>query len=305
MSNQQIESLSRALGVSRYTVKRALDHCPGVSSEMREQILAAAPESDPQGAYDAYLILPEIPAYFWGTLFEALLRNFRARGIRAKYNVYSKLSDTAVAEQYLNEAQKTDARCIIVAAMGERISTLLTELAPERCVFSLCNEIAAPNVFFFGSDEREDGRLLGARCASLPFAVSTCLFVGENTARRAGILEILSPEHILDLPCSYEDTAADLARQLDPILKSRQIDVVIGLDGISAKIAMALKKCHAAIPLFGFERQNIEERYGKPTALVCQDLEGIAAALADATVEFLGRRTYPPRKNNFIPSHII
>ncbi len=307
MGNRQISDVTEKLGVSRFTVRRVLDHCGGVSSDVRQCILDIEPNTDitrrRKSSCDAYVIMPEIPAFFWSELFESIYKEFQKRNISTKYNIYSKIGDRETVENYLDEAERFGARCIIIAAEHDGLEERLSLLAKGRAVFSVCSQIKATNIFYFGSDHVSDGYIMARKCmGKLPNA-DCFLFIGEDADWRKGITEGLGEnKKIVNIPCDHSVSSAQLARAIDTAYKKDQFDAVIGLDGISAKISMALKKCGFDIPIFCFEHQPIDDRWEKPVAEIIQDLPRTAFMVANAVEKFLNDNIYPDSKYNYIPS---
>ncbi len=249
-----------------------------------------------------YVILPELPSYFWGELYEVLLRALSARGISAKYNIYSKLVNQKTVETYLEEAERLDAKCIIIAANGDRIGSRISQLAKDRAVFSVCSRPEGDNVFYFGSNHREDGFKLGQKCLELLPESRVYAFIGEDEERRQGFLEAIGDRKAIHVFGSSEVPPYELARRVAMCCQEQNPDAIVSLDGTNARVMMALKKCGITAPTFGFEDQDPDDRYQKVEAKVCQDLEKTAEAVAEAAERYLLYRTYPVQKNCFIPT---
>ncbi len=308
LKKRTLSEVAETVGVSNSAVSRAVNHCHGLSTEIRDTILAEADRAGLGGKVhqtcDVYLILPENPNYFWSALYEAVIAELSNQNIRIKANIYSKLNDKTIVERYLCEAERLQAKVILIAARYPELDTQLSQIAADRAVFSVCEPCSAANVFYFGSDRTEDGRLLAHRCIENHPNAINYLFLGTDPLRRQGFLEVAENVHILKCPprLGYAQTSAELARDLEQLLSKSQCDVIVCFDGFAAKICQALKKLRRCIPVYGFEMQPLEERYGSPAGLVCQDLSALGIQIANSCETFLKKSTYPASKNTLITS---
>ncbi len=303
--------IAREIGVSPSAVSKAINHCAGLSTELREQILNEAAKQGLSGKskaqYDAYVILPGTPMYFWERIIDLLFTAMRGRGITAKYNVYSKMGDRDTVERYLDEAERLQARVIIIAARHPGLDERLSRLAETRAVFSIVETTQASNVFFIGSDRRSDSRLLGSHCLREHPDTQRILLFGDHydPERSLHFMQTVGDIAIHSLNLPPEESIPDIARQIDGIHREHPFDMAVCLDGRTAKISMALKKCRISVPLYGFEHPPIEERYQKPEGEVCQDLDGIVATAAEATERYLLDDRLPASKYTYVPSTYI
>lgn len=306
MKKSQMSRIADRVGTSPATVSRAINHCPGVGTELREQILAMAAEEGIIGKVDSdtdvYVILPDIPVYFWGSLRECLASHLATHGITAKYNVYSRLGDRDTVERYLNEAAATEAAVVLIAAKYEGLDERLARMTAERAVFSVAEYTEAPNVCFIGSDREADGRLMAERVLADHPDLAHILLVGNDLARTAGFMRAAGGRVLHTLTPNREASAAELARDLDRLQTRTPMDAIIGLDGNMPRLCSAMTKCKLEIPFYGFEQGSTDDRYADPIGLVCQDLDGIARAAALATAHYVRKREWPDTKYTFIPS---
>ncbi len=318
MKNSQLSRLAEQVGASNSAVSKALNHCHGVGSELRERILDAAEAEGISGrerpGCEVYVVLPETPSYFWRRFYDRLADALRAHGVVAKFNIYSLFGDRALVERYLDEAEGMGASVIILAAHYPGIAERLAALAADRLVMMTIEGEAATNVFFVGSDHYADGRKLAEECLGdnplarrlLAFCPITKGGRRDENARLRGFADAVAasePACSLTTVCfSREDTPADLARMLDGMRRTGAPHAVICLDGFTEKVCMALKKCRMDIPCYGFESPPVDGRYPLPTGEICQDLERIAEQLAGYASSYLVTGMMPEAKHIYVES---
>ncbi len=318
MKNSQLSRIAEQVGASSSAVSKALNHCHGVGSELRERILDAAEAEGISGRErpecGVYVILPETPSYFWRRLFDCLSEALLARGIMAKFNIYSIFGDRAPVERYLDEAEAMGASVIILAAHYPGIAERLSALARDRLVVMTIEGRDATNVFFVGSDHYTDGCKLAERCLSehpaarriLAICAASKGWVSDEDARLRGVVNTVAEAGegctLTTAYFSRDDTTADLARMLDSARRSGVPDAVICLDGFTEKVCMALKKCRMDIPCYGFEAPPVDGRYPKPVGEICQDLDAIAERLAGYAEAYLATGLMPEAKHIYVES---
>ncbi len=301
--------VAQTLGVSRATVSKALNHCAGVGSEKREEILKLSEEiglcGKSQGRITArsgiYIILPETPLYFWGRLYDHLYDELNARGALAKFNIYSKLGDDVTVKRYLKEARELDSAVLIIATHMDSVRDELEQMAEHCAVFVISSSGSCKNAFDFGSNYYRDGAALCRHCVEENPGIRRILLLGEESDRTRGFTDTFDGEarHIV---VGSNDTPAALARRLDSLRREFDFEAAACLDGIGRIMLMALKKLNIKVPCYGFEQPPIEERYGMIKGKMCQDLKKIAEKLAQASEEYLSTGTLPETKHIYIES---
>ncbi len=318
MKNSQLTRIAEQVGASSSAVSKAINHCHGVGSELRERILDAADAEGISGreriGCRVYIILPETPSYFWRRLFDQLCEALSARGLEARFNIYSLFGDRAPVERYLDEAEAMGASVVILAARYPGIGERLAALASDRLVMMTVEGAEATNVFFVGSDHYADGRKLAERCfaehpgASRLLAIRSAskgLLTGED-ARLRGVSDAVAA---IGGGCSLtiadftrDDTPVDLARMLDGTRRTGVPDAVICLDGFTEKVCMALKKCRLDIPCYGFEMPPVDGRYPLPRGEICQDLDVVAKRLIGYAEAYMQTGIMPEAKRIYVES---
>lgn len=155
--------LAKKMDVSRSTVSRVLRHCGGVDTELRNEILKAAAESGNYavGVCDIYVILPQVPKYFWQRAYDGVARQI-SEPYRVKLNICTKSTDSETALFYLDEAERMGARVIIIAMQATSVlRDRLELLAKDRLVILLSEYFENKNCFYVGGDPLEEGRAVG------------------------------------------------------------------------------------------------------------------------------------------------
>lgn len=303
MKNAQIGELASNYDVSKMTIKRVLNHCPGVNSDLREKILLNCEGLPYSRICDVYVILPQVPIYFWGRIFELLLNELNQRDIKSKFNVYTKLGDTASVENYLSEAEQLNARIILIAAKNDGLTARLSKIAEKRAVFSIIENTAAKNVFYFGSDRVDDGCMLVERCLAENPDIRRLLVIGSDSERLGGVVRAIGNRvSYCSIELNYDTRAYELSRLISEQCKSGGFDAVLCLDGIVDRVFMAMKKCNLELPVYGFEIQAVEKRYGFLSGAVCQNLEGTVRSVVNAVEKHLEYRMFPNSKKTIVSS---
>ena len=118
MNDTTIESIAKKLNISKSMVSKVLRHCGGIDSDTRQRILSEAHGIVPKDYSECaiYFILPDIPQYFWRPVRKGMADATDPLDIPVKCNVYTKASDEATVLKYLDEAERLNAKSIILAA---------------------------------------------------------------------------------------------------------------------------------------------------------------------------------------------
>lgn len=311
MQSKQLSVIAEKVGISRTAVSMAINHCPGVNDELRAVILDEASKHDvfgkPRLDCRVYVIIPEIPTFFWKRLFGLLHSELKLHSVKAKFNIYSRLGNSEIVERYLDEADRMNVDVLIIAAKYEGLDRRLEKLTKKCAVFSLCETVEANNVFYFGSNRSADGALLANHCLERLPEINNYLLLGNDRERSEsfGMIMKNAGKRCFEASIGYERLAAAAAREIYSLYEKHRFDSVICFDGFASKISISLKKCRIDVPIFGFELRKIEKRYGAPVSTVCQNLELIANETAKAAAGFLNGRIYPESKRTYIESELF
>ena len=169
MNDKTIESIAKKLNVSKSMVSKVLRHCGGVDSDTRQRILTEAHgiiQRD-YGECAIYFILPDIPQYFWKPVRKGIADATDPLDIPVKCNVYTKASDEATVLRYLDEAERLNARAIILAAhITPAIHQKLEKMLEGRLIILLSEYHELANTFYIGSDAYSEGYTMGKHYVS-------------------------------------------------------------------------------------------------------------------------------------------
>ncbi len=311
MSNRAITDIARRIGISPATVSKVLNHSFGVSGPLREQVFEAAeamhvyPAPNEMQAYDAYVILPEIPTYFWKELYHHLMAALDRHGLRVRFHIYSRLNDSATVERYLREFEHMDVPILIIAANYEGLDKRLRDIARRRAVFTVCETTHADNCYAIGSHQKADSALLATNCLLENPHIENILLIGRSGERLMGFVEATNTQASLRFFSSSEIeaySASTLAQKLSALHTVYPFDIAVCLSGFTKDVCISLKKCHLSIPCYGFEGPHIEPRYVLPGGTVIQDLAAISETTAEMAKTYLVHDTLPAQKYTFVPS---
>ena len=132
MKNNCFVEISKHLCVSKSTISKAFRHCGGVDSETRLAVLNEISKQNikPEGTCDIYQIYPATPSYLWNGI--ATIPDFGQHHILTKSNVITKVNDSSVVMNYIEEAHHMNAKVLIITAtISHEIEELLRKIAKK------------------------------------------------------------------------------------------------------------------------------------------------------------------------------
>ncbi len=309
LNSNSVLNIAHRLGISPATVSKVLHHSFGVSSQRREQVYQLAEQLHYAPTrvtpFDVYVILPELPSFFWKQLYIHLSSALSEMGLRADFHIYSSLKDRSMVERYLNEAERLHAKLILIAANYPGLDTRLEALSNTCGIITLCEDSGSDRIFSVGSDQRADGALLARHCLSEHPEAKRILLLGRSGERLNGFMDTVG--HRADVRFVPSDqrqfnNASQLSRILFDLRSAYPFDLAVYLSGNTKDLYISLKKCRLQLPCYGFEDQMIEKRYAQFGGTVIQDLEGIAECAARYADVFLRRGDLPAVRHTGIPS---
>lgn len=329
MAKETLDSIAKELKVSKATVSRALRHCDGVGSELRNKILAMAEDGGliMGGECDIYCILPQVPSYFWRRAVDAVITH-SGGDKRVKLNICTKSSDAETALYYLDEAGRMGARAIVISmqpttALKER----LERLAKERLVILLCEFFEAEGCYYVGGSPTDEGAAVGRlwlekypniRPIILDFHENTNSVLRaaafEQTLRQGGIV----PRSLAIESSIYTDgfstTPSKLARMLDGMIDDRQnLGVYCPLGGVDISLTLYKLKTDPA-PISVCHDIDIESDIcmrtsanplGVKCSAVCmQDIRSQARAAMELASRYIKEGALPPSRRVILPPDV-
>lgn len=164
MKDSAVGHISNKLNISKSTVSKAIRHCSGVDSETRQCILDEIRiiNYQPESECDVYVILPDIPQYFWHELRQGIKEGSREDLVSIKHNIYTNPKDENAVLAYLDEAEELNARAIVISTyITPKIHEKLESLKEGRLILILSEYHELINGFFVGADAYMDGYRMG------------------------------------------------------------------------------------------------------------------------------------------------
>ena len=321
MKNKNLAQIAQRSGVSKSTVSRVLNNCPGVDGQLREAVIGELREdyaatAKVEAPADVCMILPDNPKFFWGRARDAA-NAFETR-FRIRTYVYSSLSRGEVLNDYFDRIEQSNIRAVIfVGLMDPDIQQRLERLAQTRLLIQLCEYTPIANSFFVGSNAYLDGERLGRELLAR---------VGKNDPRRVvvvgghdnyncrlreeGFLHAVKGEISVaqvDAPSEFSLWSSHFARALSGV--SGEIGFVFCPDGMTAQSCEGLRKLKSPSPIgyFGFEDPPAAKKYwerGDVCALVVQDLFRQTQTALRLCETYLCAHLYPDQKMIYIDSEL-
>ena len=318
-----ISKIAQNTNISQATVSKVLNHRHGVSSAMRQMVFA---EYDRIGikkkeeSVAVYVILPEIPQYFWTGDFPTLT----AEGLRVKYNIYSRIGDDAIVLRYLHQAIELEAQVLVIAArINEEMRSLIDRFSEKGFVIFLTEHNLSRNSVYIGSDSAEDGRQL-ARLLLRHVGPDDRLLVIHNKNETWGetskLRETAFYEEVgdtVDYAACYVDFSTDtdllpsqIARNLSPLLFCRKYTRVVCLNGFTHLLCKAIHKVGYAHSLccFGFEDNPQNNKFvemGLLRGIVNQDFQTQFGTALRLATDFCLTGQRPSSSEIIIPSILL
>ncbi len=313
MKYPNLEPLIEAAGTDTSTVYKVIGHKSGVASETREQILRMAVDmglarvSEPS---DLYIILPQVPDYFWGKLCAVIQKELADTEWRVSFHFCATTRDFYVIDHYLQDARKSGARAVLIGThLHDSSRVAIEQLCENGPVFFICEPQEQEDCYYFGTDFYTDGILL-ARRISLDFPTGNVILTGDSPERAAGFRAVFRgnvrvlPFDDIHLPSAPARFARALAEQAE----STAVDALVCLDGITDKVCLAVSKLNRSLPCYGMECSAHVCTYldrGLLTATLCQDLDTIAHLCITSVLQYLSSGIRPTRRATLVPSLLL
>ncbi len=308
-----IERIANELKLSKATVSKAINNCPGVNSNTKRAVMQAACgygylPSRPKQTLAA--VLPSIPSYFWGDMRKRISAYAKEEKIDCKCYVYPNLYDTTDALRCTEQAVKDGASAVILAAPDtDEIKRLLESVASSVLIILIEEFLDIKNAFYIGADSFEQGYSLGKEyMESYPEAISFAVlhsteFYTERE-RVKGFMQAVREygrEPVLDIHSDTDSKtqSAGIARAL-AVAKSAP-DCIFCPSGNLSMAALAVKKLKAdkQIHCIGFDINTESGTEGYENILshiLLQDTDIQAKKAVECAIEFLRYGNFPNQK---------
>ncbi len=317
------------LNISKSTVNKAMRHSSGVDSDTRQRILEECRgihyQSD--GECAIYAILPDVPHYFWKEVRNGILAGEQSDVAPVKYNIYTKTSDEATVLEYLEEAERMNARAILIATYITPAIHRKLEKLTERCLVILLSEYyELKNSLFVGGNAYEDGYIMGKKYLSryadrklVLLSVKNNINVEKRLQGFCRAVEEECPQLMKAASCIQLERKiireqkllpSKLALLLTEAAKDGHpfciyspmgmLQLPLGLS--KAKLTdRAVCLCHDCFTEYQSDVKKLQEGF----AVTCnQDIFGQGLAALKAATDYLKSREYPEQKVIYVPSYI-
>ena len=275
MKYVSIQKLSELTGLSKSTISRAIHHCGGVDAQTAARIHQLARELGyPPPKVDGIslgcgIVLPKNPAYFWSLPQKKLLSFFNDQKIPVRMALYPQLDELDAFCSALEAMESLQPRTLLVCAPSHpEAKQRLQALADRIPIFLLSECLNLVNAFYFGSNRKEDGRLLGRA------------YTPSILARR------IASEVDRPFDCVYCGTGAlpCVCLALEKLHTDPRV-ICIGYEKPPSKAGSVAN--------------------GRVRLLLCQDIVGQTELCAQAVARFFRDQIYPESKNRFVSSVLL
>lgn len=320
MKDNTVKNIADKLNISKSTVSKAIRHCSGVDSETRQLILTESRRVNyiPHSNCDIYTILPENPQYFWSELRKGLSLCARENHSSVKCNIYTNSRDEDTVLAYLEEAEKLNARVVILATyITDSIQDKLNNMSDGRFIILLSEYYKLKNCFYVGADSYGDGYTMGKQYLRHHFTRKLVVFSIVNNInaqnRLAGFCNAIKEvdSRLLDdacfiplestifkekklLPSKLAILLEDVARENDSLclytpFGISQLPLVMTKSKLAKKAKVLCHDCHIEQPINFMISLN-------------QDLYEQGKSAMRLAVNFVKNYMYPEQKEIFVPS---
>ena len=305
--------------ISKSTVSKALNHCYGVSSEVRDAILNCEEYRNiatrAHTNAEIYIIVPEV--ILGGK--KIVVSKFMSPETEYKLNIYSKPSDTSTIVNYLGEAIMLNSKAIIIAGRYDKdVASIIESLTDSRLIININDYNNQRNSFFIGNDPKSD-------------AISLAELVKKDITKGGKIVVIEPPSSFGNSPEMRFETFTDiiksdytvenihfpnvnqkqipsvLARSFNSIFQKEKVDAIISFNGFCDEIAAAIYKASpdADIKLYAFQNPDTvgsDNKYIK--GVVYEDVTEQIELSVKMAEEYIEKCVCPENKFTFTKSRV-
>ncbi len=323
MKKNQVDIIAENTNVSPATVSKVINHRPGPSSKVRQMVFA---EYDRMGfkkresPVAVYVILPEIPQYFWSRDFTDRI----GEGLRIKYNIYSRMGDDDIVLRYLHQAIELEAKVIVIAAkINDEMRALLDRFSVTGLVIYLTEYNQSQGSIYVGGDAVNEGWELALLYRRYYREGDSLLMItqpddqwsGTSKTRCTTFLKYVSD--CVPFGCCPIDISAYtnllpalIAREMKPYLVGGAYNRIICFHGFTHSLCHALYKLRLPYPIvcFGFEDTLQNKKYadmGMLGGIVSQDFRAQMNTALALTADFLTKGIRPAESQFIIPCNTI
>ncbi len=314
-----MDFLAQELNLSKTTVSKAVNYCPGIAPCTRNAVVQAAASY----GYTAIrsrirqsvaVILPSSPDYFWGRIRRTIDNCSKETELSFRCYIYPRLSDPVGALQCLTQALSEEPSVLILAVPDSPEIRALLETRAERMLIVLIEEfLDIKNAFFVGGDPFRQGYRLAQRYIEAypednAFAVLRTTDYATEKERIAGFQQALQDRGKILLAAPKADlqskaVAASIARVLSGM--KTLPECIMCPSGNIQHAADAVRKLKPSkrIHCIGFD-MNIPGDRGRGAAVIShvlqQDIDSQALKAWECARNFLETAQFPVHKNIYV-----
>ncbi len=312
-----MDYLAKQLNISKTTVSKALNSCPGISASTRDMVVKTAElhgYKPSRQKSSVAVILPSVPSYFWGIMRKKLSGHIKASKVQCNFYVYPNLRDCEGALHCIEQALSKDVSVIILACPNHAQIKQRLESVSNKCLIILIEEFCdINNTFFVGENSLEQGYNLGSQYAknypsSGNFAILHATDFHTEKMRIDGFSNFLT-KHQKNISCHlYVSSksklqASSIARQLADLPQLPDCIFCPSGNVLCACNAVKKLKTKKQIHCIGFDLYtNADNSQNKHiiTHVLLQDIETQSQKAWEYAERFLNYSMFPDCKKIYV-----
>ncbi len=310
-----MDFLAQKLNMSKTTISKAINNCPGIASRTKSIITDAASSYGymPNRINNRVsVVLPSVPDYFWGSMRKNIDSYAKKSGLSYSCYIYPNVADTQSVLQCINQALSDKTSVLIMATGGSAEVKERIEAVSDDILVILIEEFSdIKNSFFIGENSAAQGyRIMEEYIRTYPdsdnFVIlhTTDFYTEQQRIDGAkAALDKYNKTIIGNVRFNSETKAkaAGIARELAtlPVLP----DCIFAPSGNIHCAADAVRKLKTEknIHCIGFDMYTRKD-YDKEifTHILLQDIDTQAKTACDCAKRFLNSSFFPDSKCIYI-----
>ncbi len=312
-----MEALSQELNISKTTISKALNNCPGISPLTKHIITQTASSygySPNLKAGKISVILPSIPDHFWGKMRRSISAYSQEANIKCNYYIYPNLLDNVGAMHCINQALNNDTSVLILAVPNSPEIRKKLEASANNILIILIEEfIDIKNVFYVGENSFRQGYSLAKTYISAypdsnHFTILHATDFHTENQRIEGFISAIKEcgkHSITHIQINSETKAksANIARQLADL--KNLPDCIFCPSGNIVYASGAVKKLNRKIHCIGFDMHTEKDKNNNITHLLIQDTDNQVKKACECAKNFLHLSMFPDCKNIYIDGVLL
>lgn len=319
MKEKEMIELADKLKISRTTVRKAINHCPGIHPCTKNKILSSITDFYYKPIIKENkiaVILPSIPSFFWKTMRENIHKEAISRQLNCSFFVYTNLSDSADALNCIQTAINLNASVIIAAVPDEKkIKTELEKKSLDKLVILIEEFSEIKNTFYIGENSFQEGYLLGKEYINkYPLAQSfTILRLKISTTAKLridGFKKALAENNkqiFKEIKCEAERKiqSAQIARALYELYDLP--DCIFCPSGTVSTCCSAIRKLKTEkeIHCIGFDTEENEKEKEILKLASLQNINDEITTALNYADNYIKHQEFPVNKNSYIQNFVL